>query len=85
MIHCILKLKKLNEEFCSIPYDDVLSTSRQGYQNDRAKGDMKKLRFSLRIQISNEFKFLSNFTRVLFINPSIFLIIFIYKNFPIVA
>lgn len=77
-----LKLKKLNEEFCSIPYDDVLSTSRQGYQNDGAKSnsnDMKKPNFSLSIQIPNEFRSLSNFTLVLFINPSIFLIIFIYK------
>ena len=83
-----LKLKKLNEEFCSIPYDDVLSISRQGYQNDGAKNnsnDMKKYNFSLSIQIPYEFRFLSNFTQVLFINPSIFLIIFIYKYFPIVA
>ena len=46
-----LKLKKLNEEFCSIPYD-VLSISRQGYQNDGAKGnsnDMKKINFSFSI------------------------------------
>ena len=47
-----LKLKKLNEEFCSIPDHDVLSTSRQGYQNDGAKGnsnDMKKINFSFSI------------------------------------
>ena len=55
-----LKLKKLNEEFCSIPYYDVLSTSRQGYQNDGAKSnsnDMKKPNFSLSIQIPTNLGF----------------------------
>ena len=55
-----LKLKKLNEEFCSIPYDDVLSISRQGYQNDGAKSnsnDMKKPNFSLSIQIPTNLGF----------------------------